>query len=259
LKTAWKAKRQGAVWIVEDQDGRRGYFKFATKRQWFFSGPMIANEFIAAALARKLGFPVASLEIADVRGPDGKKSKGIVSKAKKAAEVIRWKDAAPEVKRHPEKYVNRTGLLSQLVVFDAWIANIDRSTGKNLILYREHSGEKYNWYLIDHGLALYGSPNKWRYYGKWNSPTWRRLWRHYHVPKGLLQLQSSAQRLEPMIAKIESLSRSEIDAAIRCAPKGFLREKERQFIRRLLRYRQRRLRKIIHRWLAFRGTKEYAG
>ncbi|WP_019122737.1 hypothetical protein [Brevibacillus massiliensis] len=83
LKTAWKAKRQGAVWIVEDQDGRRGYFKFATKRQWFFSGPMIANEFIAAALARKLGFPVASLEIADVRGPDGKKARELYPRRKR--------------------------------------------------------------------------------------------------------------------------------------------------------------------------------
>lgn len=71
LKIAWKAKPQGQVWLVQNSRGQQGYFKFASKDQWFFAGPIIANEMIAAALAKRLGFPVAELEEAIVYGPTG--------------------------------------------------------------------------------------------------------------------------------------------------------------------------------------------
>lgn len=255
LKKAWKAKRQGQVWVVQNRAGHRGYFKFATKKQWYFSGPMIANEYIAAALAKKVGIPIAALEMATVAGPGGVLRKGIVSKEVQAKEIKTWKEAGSAVYRNAGKVMNQTDLLQGLVVFDAWIANIDRASGKNLIIYRNSPAEKYNWYLIDHGHTLYGSPRKWKR-GAWNAPIWRKLWLFYHVPKGLLTIQSSLDRLEPMIQKIESLTESDIDAAIRSVPKGYLREKERIFIRRLLLYRQKWLRRIIGNWLSFKGQKE---
>jgi hypothetical protein len=256
LTETWKAKRQGQVWIVEDESGNRGYFKFTTKKQWFFSGPMIANELIAAALAKRLGFPVAELHIASVLGPDGKIRKGIVSVEIPANEVITWSKANETIHNKPEQYVNRIDLLGALVVFDAWIANIDRALGKNLILYRNNPNEKYNWYLIDHGHTLYGSPRKWKR-GAWNSPLWQQLWRFYHVPKGLLRIQSSYSALKPMIKRIESLQRSDIHTALHSVPRHYLRDKERLFIKRLLLHRQKRVRTIMKRWLAYKGTKEY--
>lgn len=255
LKKAWKAKRQGQVWVVENSSGNRGYFKFATKKQWYFSGPMVANEYIAAALAKKLGIPVAELEMATVAGPNGVLRKGIVSKAVQATEIKTWKDAGSAVYRNVEKVMNQIDLLQGLVVFDAWIANIDRASGKNLIIYRNSPAEKYNWYLIDHGHTLYGSPRKWKR-GAWNAPIWRKLWLFYHVPKGLLQIQSSFDLLEPMMQKIESLTEADIDDAIGSVPKGYLRKRERDFIKRLLLHRQKWLRKIIHNWLNYKGLKE---
>jgi hypothetical protein len=244
----WKNKRQGQVWVVEDQNSTRGYFKFSTKKQYYFSGPMIANEYIAAALARKLGFPVADLKMATVVGADGRRRRGVVSIAKKACEVLTWHDADAAVYDAPEQHVEQTDLLAMLIVFDAWIANIDRATGKNLILYRNDRASKYKWYLIDHGHCLYGSPRKWKR-GAWNAPIWEQVWRFYHVPKGLLRLQSSRAALHPMIAKIEALTEADLDDALNSVPTGHLSPYVRRFTKRLLLHRQKKLRSIIERWL----------
>jgi len=256
LKNAWKAKRQGQVWIVETQDGTRGYFKFTTPKQWYFSGPMVANEYISAALAKRLGFPVGDLETATVLGPDGAKQRGIVSIAITANEVITWREAGEQVYENPEQYVKDIDLLAMMVVFDAWIANIDRAPGKNLILYRNSPSEKYSWYLIDHGHCLHGSPRKWAY-AAWDAPIWHRIIAFYHTPKGLLQLQNSWSALKPMVEKIERLTEADIDAALKSVPSGYLKQPERAFIRRMLLHRQKRLRKMVLRWLNTKGFKEY--
>lgn len=125
---------------------------------------MIANELISAALACKLGFPVSELELAQVTGPDSKKRNGIVSIKNSAQEVITWAEADNKIHKNPDKYIYHLNLLRYLLVFDAWIVNIDRAMGKNLILYRNQKDHKYRWYLIDHGNCLFGSPRKWKRY-----------------------------------------------------------------------------------------------
>jgi hypothetical protein len=252
----WKAKPQGQVWVVADDIENRGYFKFAFPNQWYYSGPLLANELIAADLAKLLGYPVAQLEEAIVLDQDANPQKGVVSLEVSAPQIVTWHDVNEEVVKNPEQYVNQIELLSTLVVFDAWIVNVDRASGKNLVLYRNHSSEKYHWYLIDHGLALYGSPRKWKR-GDYDSPFWNKLWMYYHVPKGLLRLQSSASRLEPMIGKIESLKESDIENVLSKVSQEYFRDEERYFIKRLLLYRQKRLRKIMKQWLEFKGVKEY--
>ena len=256
LKKIFKNKLQGQVWVVENQFGRRGYFKFTTPKQWYYSGPMIADELIAAALAKELGLPVAQLELAIICGPNGVPQKGIVSVAMAARKVITWAEADKKVHENPKLYVNDADLLSTIVVFDAWIVNIDRALGKNLILYRNNPTEKYDWYLIDHGHTLYDSPRKWKR-GAWNSRFWDQLWRFHFVPKGFLNLQFSLKKLEPMINKIETLPTSVIIRAIKKVPQGNLSPRERFFVRQLLLYRQKRIRAIINRWLKYKGKKEY--
>nr|AYQ72231.1 hypothetical protein EAV92_06390 [Cohnella candidum] len=251
----WKAKRQGQVWIVRHVSGKRGYFKYATRKQWYFAGPFVANEYIAAKLAAILGFPVAELTIARIRGKDGRIRSGVVSIAEDADEVVTWREAGGHVRSDPARYVNRIDLLRQLIVFDAWITNLDRSNGRNLILYRNRESEKYDWYLIDHGNTLYGSPRKWKR-GTWRSPIWQRVWRFCHTPRGLLRLQSSWEVLEPMVSKIESLTEKQIDAALNSVPIGYIGGEHKQFTKRLLLSRKKQLRGIMKRWLAFRGIKE---
>lgn len=251
-----KAKRQGQIWVVADQQGVRGDFKFATTRHWYESGPIIANEYVAAALAERLGYPVAALEQATVLGPEGEAQSGIVTVEARAVEIIPWSEAPQRVQERPEESLHDVEQLASLIVFDAWIANPERAAGHNLILYRNDPNEKYDWYLTDHSRALYGSPRKWKR-GSWNSAVWEQLWLFYRVPQGLLHLQSRLDLLEPMIDQIERLQESDINNALNKVPRGALRERERQFIKRLLLQRQRRLRSIIHRWLEYQGHKEY--
>lgn len=248
-------KLQGQVWRVQSE-GRVGYFKFAREDQWRYSGPYIANEWITAALARRLGLPVADLEVADVVGPDGVAWHGVVSVVTPADEVISWAKAPQAVRQRPEDHLYDVARLSQLVVFDAWTANVDRATGTNLILYRHQGEQRYHWYLIDHALCLLGAPYKWEKH-RWRDPFWSRLWLYYHTPQGLLRLQSSWSALSPMIRRIERLQPGDIDAAIASAPQGSLPSRMRQETRALLLHRQRILRTLLRRWLTFRGVKEF--
>jgi hypothetical protein len=256
LVKKWKEKPQGQVWIVQDNKARVGYFKYADPKQWYFSGPMIANELISAALARKLGLPVARLELTEIIDTGGTKKRGIVSIKKSAQEVITWAEANQEIKQNPVKYLNQVHLLRSLVVFDAWIANIDRSVGKNLILHRNQVDDKYNWYLIDHGNCLYGSPRRWKK-TSWNSPYWSKIWLFSHVPKGFMKLKYNRRLLNPMIKKIENLRISDIEAAISSVPTRYLDYRKRKFIRRLLMSRKQQIRKMIYSWIKFNGIKEY--
>ncbi|MDA8235704.1 MAG: hypothetical protein M0Z31_13070 [Clostridia bacterium] len=255
FKKLYKNKLQGQVWIVENQFGQRGYFKFTTPRQWYYSGPMIADELIAAALAKELGLPVANLDLAVVRGPTGAPQKGLVSVGVSAKEVITWEEAK-KIHHNPNEHVNNANLLCSIVVFDAWIVNIDRALGRNLVLYRNNPADKFDWYLIDHGHTLHDSPHKWKR-GEWKSRHWERLWRFHSVPKGFLNLGFSREKLEPMINKIENLPPSAIDQAIKKAPRKYLNPRGRLFIKGLLLYRQKKIRTIITRWLNYKGKKEF--
>ncbi|MCL6517285.1 hypothetical protein [Alicyclobacillus sp.] len=253
---ALSEKPQGQVWLVRSEHGRTGYFKFVHEDQWPYAGPFIANEFITAALARRLGFPVAALEVADVAGPDGIWQHGIVSIAATSPEVLPWADAPPEVRRRPEAWLRNVERLCQLVVFDAWTVNVDRATDRNLILHRDHGDSRYDWYLIDHSLCLLGAPYKWAS-RDWRDPYWMNLWKYHHVPEGLLRLQSDWRALRPMVERIQQLSRSVVDEAIATAPAGSLPPDQARQTRNLLLYRQRHLERIIRLWLAHPGVKEY--
>lgn len=255
LVKVWMKKPQGDVWIVRDKTGNRGFFKTTEGKNAYYAGTMVGNEFIAAALAKKLGYPVGRLELAHVQGPDGAWRKGIISKEVRAGEIVTWRNARKVVKQKPEKYIKNIQKLKSLVVFDAWIVNIDRGRGENIILYRKHSKAKYDWYLIDHANTLYGSRYKWKR-GAWDRAFWQKLWEYYYVPKGMLRLQSSPQSTNPMIRKIASLKAEDIDGAMSRVPKGYLKKQSADFIRRLLITRQSQLPTIIRRWRVYKGKKE---
>lgn len=249
-------KKQGEVWKVASNLGRIGYFKFARCEHTYFSGPLIANEWIAAKLAERLGFPVGELQLATVIGPDGIAQSGVVSVSVKASEIVTWGKLDQKVRRNAERYVKHVDKLRMVVVFDAWITNVDRAAGRNLILYRNETGKKYYWYLIDHGLTLCGSPHKWERH-KWDQPYWQKLWLFHHVSDGMQRLQSRFRQLEPMIARIEAISDAELTQLVHQAPRLFCDEAERAFMIRLLITRKAQIREIIRKWVDFKGNKEY--
>lgn len=248
-------KLQGDVWAVTSEAGQRGYFKVPGRRR-YYGGTMIANELIAANLAAQLGFPVAQLSVEKLRCPDGIWRKGIVSIERQAKELVSWSGVSAGVKRNPQKNLHNLHRLGQLVVFDAWILNTDRASGRNLILYRNNQHSKYDWYLIDHGNTLYGSPYRWRQ-TNWQSPHWEDLWRYYYVPQGLLRLQSRRDTIEAMINEICSIPACMIQYVVDTVPAEYLPSRERYITLQLLLARQAKLRQIMVRWLDYRGKKEY--
>lgn len=250
-------KSQGHVWMVRRDDGRAGFFKFAHDRQWYYSGPLVANEWICCRLAQSLGFPVAEIELTAVHGPQGECPAGLVSVAADAPEHLSWARAPAHVKARPDLHLHRLTRLQQLVVFDAWTANVDRATGQNLILYRTDPADGYyDWYLIDHALSLYGAPYKWAQHDL-SAAYWLDLWRCYHVPEGLLRWQEDWSVLEPMVRAVESLGADFIERVVDSVPVTPLDAPLRRFTIRLLMTRQERLRALLERWARYGGVKEY--
>lgn len=250
------AKPQGTVWAVRRIDGLRGFFKFAAPSQWSASGPMIANEWITATLARALGFPAAALEIATVIGPAGQAVTGLISQVPDGVRVTTWREASADVRSQPDRRLRHFTRLRQLVVFDAWTVNVDRASGRNLVLYRAPSDAVWSWYLIDHGLSLYGAPYKWNP-GPPDAPFWQDLWRYYHVPRGLLMWQSDWGLLEPMVARIEGLPTRVLASVVADAPVDTVSPDLADFTLALLERRRSALRHLIRRWLDYNGVKEY--
>lgn len=251
-------KRYGReIWIVKRRDGTKGYLKIpfiSNKNKYRL---LVANEYIAAYLARKLGLPVSKLKEISVKGPGRVKKRGLLSIKAKAKEVIPWKKAQFHNSAQIERKVKKAELLAQLIAFDAWILNLDR-TNHNLILHRNHPRRRYNWYLIDHGIALFGSPSKWK--KRWSRKTYKKP-RTYEktlhskkskkslplrIPKGLKRytLQHRSYT-EAMVQKISSLSKREIDNAIKKVPKGYLKRAEKAFIRNMLLKRQKHIQQIV--------------
>lgn len=257
----WQLRRvvrrsvQGDVWLVQTPAGQRGYFKCTRGYRHYWTGPMVVNEIVAAALARRLGLPIAGLELATIVGPQGRVQRGLVSMRAATGTVVPWRYAPGHVKADPARYINRLDVLAGVAVYDAWISNYDRYLGDNLILWRKPGEIKYDWYLIDNALGLYGAPQKWHRRGRPGSRQWRMIWRFYYVRRNLLSIHSRAT-VEPMISRIERLSQRDIDEAINAAPSQLLTPRLRRFIRNLLLTRQRSLRSMVAAWLAHEGLAE---
>lgn len=246
----FSAKPQGYVWEVVRREGgkiKRGYFKFALKENRYYSGPMEANELIAAHLARLLELPAAEVELVEIEG-----RLGIVSVVREALELRMWKDMPPGFHADLRGSLDNFNQLLKSFVFDVWTCNIDRSSGKNIIVYRDRPGDPYRFYLIDHGHALHGSQYKWSR-GRYDQPHWDNIWRHYHLPQGLSQAISRYAQLRPYIDRIKKIPPEAIREAVASVPAGLLTPLQARLIRRLLFRRQMRLDMMIRRWLRRRN------
>lgn len=251
-------KRYGRqIWIVRKRNGKEGYLKFPLATNQKAYAILVANEIIAASLAESVGLYVARSGEAAVKGPQKRKKRGVVSEKKKAQKVITWRNAYPKISHELEKHVEQLDLLAQIVVFDAWILNLDR-TSRNLMLYRNKADEPYKWYLIDHGLALFGTPENWK--RKWAKKplTDAKSYEHtlhpkkaktpvsQRVPSGFIRLVLNHRpSLDNMIRTITSLPVQEIEKAIEKVPKGYLSHAERAFVTNMLLTRQKELPTLV--------------
>lgn len=120
-----------------------GYFKYPLSDS---VDPIAANEFIASHLALKLDLPVMKTFFKEFEG-----KKGI---------LIHMAYGEPNMWQHfpykndVERTLNDYESLGKVVVFDVFIYNTDRKSDN--FLYSRIGKRKYDYYLIDHALSLYG-------------------------------------------------------------------------------------------------------
>lgn len=249
----WKCKPQGQVWKVRDENGRTGFFKFAFSNQWYYAGPIVGNEWLARRLAAESGLASAQVEVTRIRHRDIDLL-GIVSLPREGVRLLDWNGLSDRERRGATGRIHRMNRLIGTIAFDAWLTNIDRGSGRNIILYKGMDG-LYRWYLIDHAYALYGSPRKWNMHGPITGH-WSQIWRFYHIPQGWQRL-ATRSALFDMAERIRRVPRSYIHDAIAAVPDPAYSDRIKRQVSQMLLYRRRELPHMLDRWLQFRGRKEF--
>lgn len=119
------------------------YFKYPLNNA---IGPIAANEFIASRLAEKLELPVMKTFLKEFEG-----KKGVITHMAHG-EPNMWRHFP--YKADVERTLNDYEKLGKVIVFDVFILNTDRNPDN--FLYSRIGKRKYDYYLIDHALSLYG-------------------------------------------------------------------------------------------------------
>lgn len=227
--TIWKVKRK--------KNGAReaGFFKIPHRNSYKYIGPLAANEMVCNQLAQMVGLPVAKTRATTIGG-----NTGVLSLAKRRKNLQTW----ARVMRgtvNPFKVMVRPRLLYKTFVFDVWMNNIDRSA-KNIIVYPK--GSKYDFYLIDHELALLGAI---RYEEKpWNSSYWDDVDRYtkgYHP--ALLKYMTDGRKLAVYVREIQSIRPDSIRRVVDGISSELLSTRDKILMKKILLRRQRRLDRII--------------
>jgi hypothetical protein len=236
------ARKTGPVWIVVRRKYgqiQRGFFKYTSHRSRLLIGNSVAHELVSYHLARLLRLNVARVETAVIGG-----KRGIVSIAKPVPARISWNRLQHRLSGSLIRRLHRPEQLLRTFLFDVWICNIDRHGG-NLITYRK--GNRYDFYMIDHGIALL-SAAKWRRV-PWTSAYWLNLSRYNRkYPRGLRAYIRSFVQLQPYLAEIERIPAHTIRRTVNRSPAVLLSASEKKALIQLLLYRQRYLRSIIRNW-----------
>ncbi|WP_052947877.1 hypothetical protein [Aneurinibacillus tyrosinisolvens] len=176
--------------------------------------------------------------------------RGVVSLVRPARRHYHWNQLCKRLNSPIMKHIRKPERLLKTFVFDVWICNVDRH-GDNLIAYPK--GNKYSFYLIDHGLALLGAM-KWRR-APWYSPYWDEVAKYNrHYVQGLRSYIYSYQQLSPYVKQIQRIPKYKIKKIVKSIPSSILSYRKKKTIIKLLLSRQEYLHFIVHRWFAWNRT-----
>lgn len=243
VKKLSSRSKLGTVWMVRrSKNGQTetGYFKFSNLKNERYVGPLPGNELLAYHLASRLHLPAARVEVAKIKG-----QLGIVSLARPVPQIYKWTQLNRRIYHNISSFILRPERLLKMFVFDIWICNIDRHGG-NLLVYPV--GEKYDFYLIDHGLSLLGAV-QWQGFS-WDHPHWDRVvgYNRNYV-RGLTKYIRNYDQLEPYVKEIQRVSYEELEAAADSVPLIILSHENKRVVKQLLLSRQKKLHIIVQKWI----------
>lgn len=260
---AVSSKPQGRVWEVRKELStrlpagskgkvlvKRGFFKFTTRAHRYWGGPAAANELIAARLGRLMGLAVAEVVPARIHG-----HAGVVSVVRPARRLVAWRYLPNRVQGNIAHHVSNATQFRKMLAFDAWVLNIDRASGTNIIAYRRRRGGRWQVYFIDHAHTLHGNYDRWRWGGPYRSRFWDDLWRYYNLPPGAGRYLRRYAQVARYVRRIRSLSARQIRQVVRSVPHEMITPAQAALIERLLLWRQARLPLILKRWFRRRSRR----
>jgi hypothetical protein len=243
VKKLSSRRKLGTVWLVRRSKGGQietGYFKFSIPQSERYMGPLLGNELLAYQLASRLHLPTARVEAAKIEG-----QLGVVSLARPEPQLYKWTQLNRQIHRNIPSFILRPDRLLKMLVFDIWICNIDRH-GKNLIVYPV--GEKYDFYLIDHGLSLLGAM-RWQGFS-WDHPHWERVvgYNRNYV-RGLSKYIRNYEQLKPYVKEIQHIPYQELETLVDSVPLIMLSSENKKTVKQLLLLRQKKLHTIVQQWI----------
>ncbi|MED0736353.1 hypothetical protein [Aneurinibacillus thermoaerophilus] len=243
VKKLSSRKKLGTVWLVRrSKSGQTetGYFKFSNPQNERYIGPLAGNELLAYHLASRLHLPIARVEAAKIKG-----QLGVVSLARPEPKLYKWDQLTRHIYHNIPRFILRPERLLKMFVFDIWICNIDRHGG-NLLAYPV--GEKYDFYLIDHGLSLLGAV-QWQGFS-WDHPHWDRVvgYNRNYV-RGLSKYIRSYEQLKPYVKVIQHIPYQELEKSVDSIPLTMLSHENKRTVKQLLLSRQKKLHTIVQQWI----------
>lgn len=235
-------RRLGPVWLVTRSGNRRqqqGFFKLPPQNPNYNVKHSLANEIIAYRLAKLLGLNAAEVELAELGGRIG-----VVSVVQPASRHYSWNQLGRKLNGSIIKHIDDPAQILQAFVFDIWICNVDRHGGNIVTI---PNGQKYSFYLIDHGLALLGAIS---FRGvPWHSSYWNHVSRYNrHYIRGIRSHIHSFQQLEPFIERIQHIPANQIYELIDDTPDSILPPMKKETVKKMLVTRQQNLDKIVMNW-----------
>jgi hypothetical protein len=248
----WKVLRKisnrrslGTVWLIESSvenltgnDIERGYFKFATPKSQKYIGPLAATELIAYRIANLLNLPAAEVKLVSVED-----QLGSVSLIKPVQPLYHWRHLSSRILHHIPDYIINPERLLKTFVFDIWICNFDRHGG-NMMAYPV--SEKYDFYLIDHGLSLAGVLQRANF--PWDHPFWERKpsFRGFYL-KGTRKYIRSYDQLEPYVKEIQNIPPLTLEEILDTTPQSILPSETKTIMKKFLFHRQQKLPELVKR------------
>jgi hypothetical protein len=241
-----RPRRSSSIWIItrtKNEKKQMGYFKIPNRNRKGkkYTGPvLLANELISYRLAKVLNLNVAEIKLAKIQG-----RQGVISIVQSVQPLYTWKQLNNILNDQIIKYIDDPEQLLKTFVFDIWICNLDRH-GDNLITFP--IGNKYSFYLIDHGRALLGAMKLRRV--PWNSSYWNHVAKYNrHYVQGLRSYISSYEQLSPFVEQIQSVPAHKIKKIVNSVPTSILPNNKKNIVIKLILSRQKNLHVIVKRWI----------
>ena len=198
-----------APWLMVADDSRKYLVKFANER----TDNSILSEVICARLAKKLDLPIPEWDFINIDQDMIDNTKDLTDRQIQPGKHFAslFVDGSTNLPNDhfsiPINHIDNKNQIPGIIAFDTFVCNNDRKEANSLIAPLDDSREKYEYWMIDHGLC-FGSHT-------WNEQSLDSLpMRPSGIPWNT-DIISGSDSFEPFIEKLRKLDRNDFEEVVK--------------------------------------------